>query len=135
MLGPTLLGQTLSQVITPLEVRPILNSLATLGLIFFMFIAGIEFNAEKVKGKVKNAIILALLAVGLPAILGFPIGYLLHNATYTGPAGATLLPFALFLGSALSVTAFPVMAHILMERGELNTSLAVLAACRRTRGC
>ena len=127
LLGPTLLGQTLSQVITPVEVRPTLNALATLGLILFMLVAGLEFDTEKVKRRIKNAIILALLAVGVPALLGFPIGFLLHNSTYTGPAGMNLLSFALFLGSALSVTAFPVMAHILMERGELNTSLGVLS--------
>jgi Kef-type K+ transport system membrane component KefB len=127
LLGPTLLGQNLSQVITPIEVRPILNTLATLGLLFFMFIAGLEFDTEKVKGRVKNAVILALLAVGIPALMGFPISYLLHNETYSGAAGTALLPFALFLGSALSVTAFPVMAHILMERGELNSPLGVLS--------
>ncbi len=126
LLGPTLLGQNLSQVITPLEARPIISALATLGLIFFMFIAGLDFDVEKALTKIKHAVFLALLAVGIPAILGFPIAYILHNSLYAGAAGTEILPFALFLGSALSVTAFPVMAHILMERGELNTSLGLL---------
>lgn len=126
LLGPTLLGQNLSQVITPLEVRPILTVFATLGLILFMFIAGLEFDVEKALDKIKQAVFLALLAVGIPAVLGFPIAYLLHTSLYAGTAGTDVLPFALFLGSALSVTAFPVMAHILMERGELNTSLGIL---------
>lgn len=126
LLGPTFLGQNLSQVITPLEARPIISALATLGLILFMFIAGLDFDVEKALDKVKQAVFLALMAVGVPAALGFPIAYLLHTSLYVGPAGADVLPFALFLGSALSVTAFPVMAHILMERGELNTSLGIL---------
>lgn len=126
LLGPTLLGQNLSQVITPLEARPIISALATLGLILFMFIAGLDFDVEKALKKVKQAIFLALMAVGVPALLGFPIAYALHHSLYAGAAGADVLPFALFLGSALSVTAFPVMAHILMERGELNTSLGIL---------
>lgn len=125
-LGPTLLGDNLSRVIAPLEARPIIGIIATLGLIMFMFLAGVEFDAERVKPKAKQAGLLALLSVALPAILGFPVARLMHTSVYAGPAGAELLPFALFIGAALSVTAFPVMAHILMERGELNSPMGSL---------
>lgn len=125
-LGPTLLGDNLSRVIAPLEARPIIGIIATLGLIMFMFLASVEFDAERVKPKAKQAGLLALLSVALPAILGFPVARLMHTSVYAGPAGAELLPFALFIGAALSVTAFPVMAHILMERGELNSPMGSL---------
>ena len=117
LLGPTLLGDTLSKVIAPVEARPVVGIIATFGLILFMFLAGVEFDAERVKPKAKQAGLLALLSVALPAILGFPVARLMHTDVYAGSAGAELLPFALFIGAALSVTAFPVMAHILMERG------------------
>lgn len=127
LLGPTLLGDTLSKTIAPVEVRPLLNGLATLALIMFMFLAGVEYDSSAVKGRVGHATILALLSVLVPALLGFPIARLMHNPAYAGPAGQEFLPFALFIGAALAVTAFPVMAHILMERGELNSRMGSLA--------
>jgi Kef-type K+ transport system membrane component KefB len=126
LLGPTLLGNTLSQVVAPTQARPILGVIATIGLILFMFLAGIEFDASRIAGRARQAGLLALLSVAVPALLGFPIALLLHTELYAGPAGTSLLPFALFIGAALSVTAFPVMAHILMERGELNTPMGTL---------
>ena len=126
LLGPTLLGSTLSQVIAPMQVRPILGAIATLGLILFMFLAGVEFELDRLQGRTKQAGLLALLSVAVPAALGFPVAQVIHTEAYAGPAGASLVPFALFIGAALSVTAFPVMAHILMERGELNTPMGTL---------
>ena len=126
MLGPTLLGQNLSEVITPMSVRPILNGIATLALIMFMFLAGIEYDVSKVKGRGVHAGLLALLSVAVPAILGFPLANAMHNGDFAGPAGQSLLPYALFIGAALSVTAFPVMAYILIERGELNSPMGAL---------
>ena len=126
MLSPTLLGDNLSQVLVPLQVRPILAALAALGLILFMFLAGVEFETSAVRGRVKQAGLLALLSVALPALLGFPLAQVMHSAAYIGPAGESRLALALLLGAALSVTAFPIMAHILMERGELNTPLGAL---------
>jgi Kef-type K+ transport system membrane component KefB len=126
LLGPTLLGDTLSKVIAPVEARPVVGIIATFGLILFMFLAGVEFDAERVKPKAKQAGLLALLSVVVPAILGFPVARLMHTDVYAGPAGMELLPFALFIGAALAVTAFPVMAHILMERGELNSPMGSL---------
>jgi len=125
LLGPTLLGAT-SLVIAPAEARPVINNLATLALIMFMFLAGVEYDLSKVKGRGRQALLLALLAVAVPAALGFPIAKLIHSPDYAGTAGTELLPFALFIGAALSVTAFPVMAHILMERGELNSPMGSL---------
>src|SRR5439155_14992747 len=70
--------------------------------------------------------VLAVLAVAIPALLGFPVAAIMHTATYAGAKGADFLPFALFIGAALAVTAFPVMAHILMERGQLNSKMGGL---------
>jgi Kef-type K+ transport system membrane component KefB len=126
LLGPTLLGQNLSEVVTPLSVRPILNGIATLALIMFMFLAGIEYDMSKVKGRGMQAGLLALLSVAFPAVLGFPLANAMYNSTFAGPASQTSFPFALFLGAALSVTAFPVMAYILIERGELNSPMGAL---------
>ncbi len=127
LLGPTLLGATFSQVVAPLPVRPILSTIATLGLILFMFLAGIEFDPKMVRGRMRQAGLLAVLSVLVPALLGFPVAMAIHTPSYAGPTGAALLPFALFIGAALSVTAFPVMAHILMERGELNSQFGALS--------
>jgi Kef-type K+ transport system membrane component KefB len=126
LLGPTFLGANLSQVITPLQVRPVLGCVATIALTMFMFLAGLEFDRGRVRGRGAQAGILAIASIAVPALLGFPIASLIHSPTYYGSAGAEFLPFALFIGAALSVTAFPVMAHILMERGELNSPMGAL---------
>jgi Kef-type K+ transport system membrane component KefB len=127
LLGPTLLGETLSQSLVPMAVRPTLNGVAVLGLIFFMFIAGLEFDLKLVQGRLRQATLLAVLSVAVPALLGFPIAAAMHTPQYAGPAGTAFLPYALLIGAALTVTAFPIMAHILLERGELQTTLGTLA--------
>ena len=127
MLGPTLLGESLSLGIAPVEVRTVLAIIATFGLMLFMFLAGVEYDADTVSGRVKQAGIIALAAVLFPALLGFPVAQLMFNGSFAGPAAGSMLPFALFIGAALSVTAFPVMAHILMERGELNSPVGSFA--------
>ena len=125
-LGPTLIGQTLSMVIAPLPARPVLANIATIALTMFMFLAGIEFDIAKVRGRVGQAGLLALASIAVPALLGFPIAAAMHTAAYVGEAGKEFLPYALFIGAALSVTAFPVMVHILLERGELNSPMGSL---------
>jgi Kef-type K+ transport system membrane component KefB len=126
LLGPTLIGSDISEWIAPLEVRPMLGALATIALVMFMFIAGIEYDPTKIRGRAHQAGLLAVASVGLPALLGFPIAMVMHTGAYAGPEGSSFFVFALFIGAALSVTAFPVMAHILMERGQLNSRLGSL---------
>lgn len=127
LLGPTLLGETFSQVVVPLAVRPTINVLATLGLILFMFIAGLEFDLKLVQGRMRQATLLGVLSVAVPALVGFPIASVMHTPQFAGAAGSDFLPFALLIGAALTVTAFPVMAYILLERGELKTDMGGLA--------
>jgi Kef-type K+ transport system membrane component KefB len=126
LLGPTLLGRTLSEVIAPLAARPGLSAIGTLALILFMFLAGVEYEAGRIKGRVAQAGALAVLSVIVPAALGFPVARAMYTPAYAGPAAVSLLPFALFIGATLSVTAFPVMAHMLMQRGELNSHIGSL---------
>ncbi len=127
LLGPTLLGENLSLVITPLQARPILAAMATVGLILFMFLAGVEYDINTIKGRAGQAGVLGLFSVGIPALLGFPLAQIMFTPQYAAQPEGSMLPFALIIGAALTVTAFPVMAHILMERGQLNTSMGSLA--------
>jgi len=126
LLGPTLLGTQISLWIAPAEARPVLAAIATIALVLFMFLAGVEYDVGVIRGRAGQAGLLAVLSVAVPAVLGFPVAAIMHTATYAGPKGSDFLPFALFVGAALAVTAFPVMAHILMERGELNTRMGGL---------
>lgn len=125
-LGPTLIGKTLSLVLAPAQARPVLGCIATIALTMFMFLAGLEFDRSKVEGRATQAGLLAIASITIPALLGFPVAAAMHSSGYFGPAGSSYFPFALFIGAALSVTAFPVMAHILMERGELNSPIGSL---------
>lgn len=126
LLGPTLLGADISLFIAPAEVRPVIGAIATLALIMFMFLAGLEYDPSVIKGRAGQAGVLAVSSVAVPAVIGFPVAFAIHNTTYAGPRGDSVLAFALFVGAALSVTAFPVMAHILMERGQLNSRMGAL---------
>ncbi len=128
LIGPTLIGEDLSFFLAPAQARPIISSIATVALILFMFLAGVEFDVAVVKGRKKQAGVLALLAVAVPLLAGIPLAATVHDSTFAGPAAlGDFFAFALFIGAVLSVTAFPVLAHILMERNELNTDLGGLA--------
>ena len=102
-----------------------LSSLSTLGLVLFMFIVGAELRApDGVRAQVRAAGFVGVLAVVLPMAAGFAISPWLHPLA---PAGVAFWPFALFMAAAMSITAFPVMARILKDRGMTQTRLGRLA--------
>jgi Kef-type K+ transport system membrane component KefB len=133
-LGPSLLGQLPGDVGTtlfPLDVRPYLRVVAQIGLIIFMFIVGLELDVMLIRGKEKAAAVISLSSVILPFGLGILLALWLHDNHHT-VAGkqVELLPFALFIGASMSVTAFPVLARILTERGMHRTEIGALTlAC------
>ncbi|MFE9686899.1 cation:proton antiporter [Streptomyces sp. NPDC006285] len=126
LLGPTLFGalapDAQKAVFTP-EVKPILYVLSTIGLTLFMFLVGAGFDHTGGNGKKdsRNAAVLAVSGIFPSLLLGAASGYLLHDRL--SRPDVTPFEFALFVGGALSITAFPMLARILYERGLENSQL------------
>jgi Kef-type K+ transport system membrane component KefB len=103
-----------------------LGSLSQLGLVLFMFIVGAELRLPSgARKEIAAASWIGVLSVVVPMALGLLVGVLLHDRL--APAGVTVLPFALFMASAMSITAFPVMARILKERRMTHTAIGRLS--------
>jgi len=136
LLGPSLLGMDLSNEIFPVDQRGFLEILAQMGLVLFMFVVGLELDISLVKGRGKVAGSVSVSSIFLPFILGIGLAYLFVSADATEslkPADADFWPFALFMGAAMSITAFPVLARILTDRRMHRTETGGLAlACAAT---
>ena len=128
LLGPIVFGALAPETHAQLFAKETLgglSSLSTVGLVLFMFIVGAELRApDGVRAQVKAAGWVGVLGVLLPMAAGFAIAPVLHPLA---PAGVAFWPFALFMAAALSITAFPVMARILKDRGLTQTRLGRLA--------
>ena len=131
LLGPSLLGWVWPEAgafIFPAASLPNLQLVSQIGLILFMFIVGLELDAEIVKHRAGAALLVSHVSVVVP----FLLGALLAIPLYAGyaPAGVSFVAFALFIGIAMSITAFPVLARILQERELTRTTLGGVAlAC------
>lgn len=126
LLGPTFFGALFpvaQRAVFTDEVKPILYVLSTIGLTLFMFLvgAGLEHGGDQARREVRDAGVLALSGLAFPLALGAGVGYLLHERVSRPDIGG--LEFALFIGGALSVTAFPMLARILYERNLQNSRL------------
>jgi Kef-type K+ transport system membrane component KefB len=126
LLGPTLFGALFPEAqkaVFTAEVKPILYVLSTLGLTLFMFLVGVGLDHTPGSGTkdTRNAAVLAVSGIVPSLLLGAATGYLLHDRL--SEPGVSSFEFALFLGGALSITAFPMLARILYERGLENSPL------------
>jgi Kef-type K+ transport system membrane component KefB len=126
LLGPTLFGALFPDaqkaVFTP-EAKPVLYVLSTIGLTLFMFLVGAGLDHARGNGRrdAKNATVLAVSGIVPSLLLGAASGYLLYDRL--SRPDVTPFEFALFVGGALSITAFPMLARILYERGLENSQL------------
>ncbi len=125
LLGPSLLGPRVSGWILPAEVAPFLGVIAQLGVILYMFGVGLELNASLLARRAHAAVAISHASILLPFLLGS--GLALHLYPRLGTPGVPFTSFALFLGVAMSITAFPVLARILTDRRMNRTPLGVLA--------
>ena len=129
LLGPIVLGAWLPDLHAGLfapESLPALTSLSTLGLVLFMFIVGAELRApDGVRAQARAAGRVGLLGLFVPFAMALAIAPLLYPAL--APTGVGFWPFALFVAASMSITAFPVLARILKDRGMTQGRIGQLA--------
>jgi Kef-type K+ transport system membrane component KefB/nucleotide-binding universal stress UspA family protein len=130
LLGPSLLGRVSPaafESLFPATSMPELRLLSQLGLVLFMFLVGLELDVERLRGRARAPALVGLASIAVPLAAGLLGAPWLH-ARYGG--GVSMLPFSLFIGAAMSVTAFPVLARILSERHLLGSRVGAMAiAC------
>src|SRR5215211_6919092 len=127
LLGPTLLGALVPGVqahLFPAQVVPLLTAVADLGLAFYMFLVGLELDPRLLRGRLAQAAFVSTASVAVPMLLGVALAVPLFPLLGSGTSYA---PFALFIGAALSITAFPVLARILVERRMLKRPVGAMA--------
>ena len=131
VLGPSLLGlyfPEFSLSLFPIESLGNLQFLSQIGLILFMFVIGMELDLKVLQNRAKDAIVISHASIIIPFALGIGLAYFVYYRF--APEGVAFLPFALFMGIALSITAFPVLARIVQERGIHKTKLgAIVITC------
>ncbi len=126
-LGPSLLGlifPEFSMALFPEKSMDNLSLLSQVGLILFMFMVGMELDIKVLKNKVKDAVVVSNAGILIPFTLGIGLAYFIYG--HFAPNGVPFLSFGLFLGMAMSITAFPVLARIVQERGMHRTRLGAL---------
>ncbi|HEY8021957.1 MAG TPA: cation:proton antiporter [Thermoanaerobaculia bacterium] len=128
VLGPSLLGRLAPGVyaaVLPAAVAPHLNVLAQVGVILFLFLVGLELDTEALRRGTHATIAISHASIVVPFLLGSALALAIYPALSSRDVPFTV--FALFLGVSMSVTAFPVLARILTDRGLQSTALGRLA--------
>jgi Kef-type K+ transport system membrane component KefB len=144
LLGPTLLGGSVASgpenpgsgivgELFPLQAFEFLNLLATLALVLFMFLVGLEVEQRLFRGRGRQIVLLGLAVTAVPFVIGFGVAAVLDKPgvwralTTRDGEDVSFVTHALFIGAGLAVTAFPVMARILQERNMLSTEMGTVA--------
>jgi Kef-type K+ transport system membrane component KefB len=126
-LGPSLVGQyfpSFSAALFPVESLANLQFLSQIGLILFMFVIGMELDLKVLKNKANEAVVISHASIVIPFALGISLSYFIYYKF--APQGIEFLSFSLFMGIAMSITAFPVLARIVQERGIHKTKLGTI---------
>jgi Kef-type K+ transport system membrane component KefB len=134
MLGPSVLGWIsphAQQLLFPADSVALLNLLSQIGIVFYLFLIGLEFDPKLVSSRGPAMVVTAICSIAVPFILGVALTLTLYGTSlFDDPTGQRRWVAALFMGAAMSVTAFPVLARILTERNLQKTPLGASAiAC------
>ncbi len=128
VLGPSVLGLFFPQAMVFLFPAPSLETLRLLsqiGVVLFMFIVGMELDVRHVREKGSAALMISHASIIVPFLLGAALSLFLYQELAS--PGTSFNAFALFIGVAMSITAFPVLARILEDRGMTQTHLGSIA--------
>ena len=130
VLGPSVLGLVAPAVeaaVFPQQLRPVLYVVGQVGLVVFMFQTGYEFRVDRVRRVARSAATVSLAGVLAPLLLGIGLGLLAANLVDVFVPGVPLLVSVAFVGVTLSITAFPMLARIITERGLTDTRFGSLS--------
>ena len=128
VLGPSIIGAYFPEInhfLFPAASLSTLSFLSQIGLILFMFIIGMELDLKAIGKQAYGAVIISHASIIIPYTLGMALAYYIYRDY--APEGITFLSFALFMGIAMSITAFPVLARILQEKGLTRSKLGAMA--------
>ncbi|MGH2933599.1 MAG: cation:proton antiporter [Gaiellaceae bacterium] len=127
LLGPTLLGSIWPAAmgyLFPSDIVSLLSGASQIGLAFYLFLVGMELDPRVLRNRIGEALFISNTSVAFPLSLGFLIALPIYQLL---SPHVRYLPFALFMGVTMSITAFPVLARILVERRMLRRPVGALA--------
>ena len=130
LMGPSLMGWVLpdfSAYLFPAASKPILFAVCQVGLVLYMFLIGVEFDLDLIKSRLRSAASVSLAGIIAPFALGAGLAIFLAHDPDLFSVKTTVLQAVLFMGAAMSITAFPMLARIIFEQGLSKTSLGTLA--------
>lgn len=128
IIGPSVLGHYFPESFKFLFSENSLDSiyiLSQVGLVLFMFIVGMELNLTALRNKIREVIVISHASIIIPFFLGMLLAFFIYKEFAAGMTG--FLPFALFIGIAMSITAFPVLARIIQEKDLTKTHLGTMS--------
>jgi Kef-type K+ transport system membrane component KefB len=130
MLGPSLLGwlfpHQFKQLFPPDSVQ-YLNALSQIGVIFFLFLVGLELDPKLLRNRGHAAVVISHASIMTPFVLGALLTVYLYPNLFNQASAMRFTSVALFMGAAMSITAFPVLARILTERNMHRTQVGAIA--------
>lgn len=130
ILGPSIFGYFLPDLqhsLFPAASKPILFSGAQIGLALYMFTVGLDFRSELIMTRLKSAFLISASGIIAPFILGCGLAWFLLGHGGFFASGVTALQAVPFMGAAMAITAFPMLARIIFERGLSGTTVGALA--------
>jgi Kef-type K+ transport system membrane component KefB len=129
VLGPSLLGAIapdLQHFLFPPESKPLLNGVAQLGIALYMFLVGLDFRSDEFRSNVRGAVSVSLAGIAVPFVVAIMATPWLMQSPGLFTGGVSRLNATLFFGAAIAITAFPVLARIIHDRGLAQLPLATL---------
>ncbi|MGW5717618.1 cation:proton antiporter [Amycolatopsis sp. NPDC003865] len=128
VLGPSVLGAispSAASALLPTAIMPQLNVLAQVGVVLFVFLAGLEVNTRLMRGRGHLAVVVSHVSIAVPFVLGVLLAVFAYAKF--APQGVGSLAFALFIGVSMSITALPVLVRILKDTGMFHSRIGVVA--------